>query len=254
MQQGKIRAHRRKIVLTLTLALGVGLPPPAQAYVLDFAVASIKPGVLISHAGGYPSRPPPMGSSLKVVDVSHQGGPESQSSPTIAPPNKILNLPSEPWVDSFSNVCSAPYVGMFGGVSPQGSITLQGGIASLNISGSTTLLSDSFGSARVTETAPARGNSLGYGAGSNFTANKTDALLASLGIPRQTVDDNFNPGFAASFSSIPNAFAGTGVPTRRYSPSHRPVFFHPDVVGQRLDGAGGTALPEETRIGNGPYS
>ena len=213
MQQGKIRAHRRKIVLALTLALGVGMPPPAQAYVLDFTVASIKPGGLIAHAGGYPSRPPPVESSLRVVDVSHKGDPGSQSSPTIAPPNRILNFPSEPWADPFLNVCSAPYTGMFDGVSPQGFITLQGGIASLNMSGGTTLLSGSFGAARVTETAPVRGNSLGYAAGSNFTANKTDALLASLGIPRQTVDDNFNPGFAASFSSVPNAFAGTRVPS-----------------------------------------
>jgi hypothetical protein len=214
MQQGKIRAHRRKIVLALTLALGVGMPPPAQAYVLDFTVASIKPGVLIAHAGGYPSRPPPVGSSLKVVDVSHKGDPESQSSPTIAPPNRILNFPSEPWVDSFSNVCSASYLGMFGGVSPQGSIVFQqSSNALLNMSGGTTLLRGPFGTSRVTETAPAHGNSLGYAAGSNFTANKTDALLAFLGIPRQTVEDNFNPDFAASFSSVPNAFAGTRVPS-----------------------------------------
>lgn len=213
MQQGKIRAHRRKIVLALTLALEVGMPPPAQAYVLDFTVTSINPGVLIAHAGGYPSRPPPVGSSLKVVDVSHKAEPGSQSSPTTAPPNRILNFPSEPWADSFSNVCSAPYAGMFGGVSPQKFITLQGGIASLNMSGGTTLLRGSFGAARITETAPACGNSLGCVAGSNFTANKTDALLASLGIPRQTVDENFNPGFAASFSEVPNAFAGTRVPS-----------------------------------------
>jgi hypothetical protein len=81
------------------------------------------------------------------------------------------------------------------------------------MSGGTALLRGSFGAARVTETAPVHGNSLGYAAGSNFTANKTDALLASLGIPRQTVEDNFNPGFAASFSSVPHAFAGTRVPS-----------------------------------------
>jgi hypothetical protein len=142
MQQGKIRAHRKKIVLTLTLALGVGLPPPAQAYVLDFTVVSIKPGVLIAHAGGYPSRPPPVGSRLKAVDVKHKGDPGSQSSPAIAPPDRILNFPSEPWADPFSDVPSL-----------------------------------------------------------------------ALGIPRQTADDNFNPGFAASFSSVPQAFAGTRVPS-----------------------------------------
>jgi len=213
MHPAKLCAHWRRTVLALTLALGVGISPPAQAYVLDFTVASINPGVLIFHAGGYPSRPPPVGSSLKVVDVSHKGDPGIQSSPTIAPPNKTLTFPSEPEADSFSNVCSAPYAGMFGGASPQGFITLQGGIASLNMSGGTALLRASFGTDRVTVTAPARDNSLGYTTGSNFTANKTDALLASLGIPRQTVDDTFNPGFAASFSSIPNAFASTRVPS-----------------------------------------
>jgi hypothetical protein len=210
MHPGNIRAHSRKTVLALTMALGVGMPQPAQAYVLDFTIASINPGVLISHAGGYPSRPPPVGSTRKVVDVSHLGDPGSQSSPTIAPPNNILNFPREPRADSFSNVCSAPYVGMFGGVSHPGPIALQGGIASSNMS---TQLRGSFGAARVTETAPVHSNSLGYAAGSNFTANKTDALLASLGIPRQTVEDNFNPGFAASFSSVPQAFAGPRVPS-----------------------------------------
>ena len=111
MHPAKLCAHRRRTVLVLTLALGVGMPPPAQAYVLDFTVASIKPGVLIAHAGGYPSRPPPVGSTRKVVDVSHIGDVGIQSSPTIAPPNEILNFPREPWTDSFSNVCSAPYVG-----------------------------------------------------------------------------------------------------------------------------------------------
>ena len=77
MHPVKIRAQRRRTVLALTLALGVGLPPPAQAYLLDFTVASINPGVLISHAGGYPSRPPPVGSNLKVVDVSRMGDPRA---------------------------------------------------------------------------------------------------------------------------------------------------------------------------------
>jgi hypothetical protein len=36
---------------------------------------------------------------------------------------------------------------------------------------------------------------------------------ATLGIPLQTVDDNFTPGFAASFPSVPSAFGGARVPS-----------------------------------------
>ena len=69
MHPVKTGAKRKRTVLVLVLALGVGLPPPAQAYLLDFTVASINPGVLISYAGGYPSEPPLVGSNLKVVDA-----------------------------------------------------------------------------------------------------------------------------------------------------------------------------------------
>jgi len=213
MQQGKIRAHSRKTVLALTLALGVGLPPPAQAYVVDFTVASIKPGVLIAHAGGYPSRPPPAGSTLKAVDVSHKGDPGSQSSPTIAPPDRILNFPSEPWADSFSNVCSAPYAGMFGSLSPQGFITPQGGIASLNMSGGTTLLRGSLTTENVTEPAPISEDRRFYVAGSHFSGNKNDSLLTYFGIYRQAGNGNFDPDCAASFGLFPGAFTSTMVPS-----------------------------------------
>ena len=56
MHPVKTGAQRKRTVLVLVMALGVGLPPPAQAYLLDFTVASINPGVLISYAGGHPSR------------------------------------------------------------------------------------------------------------------------------------------------------------------------------------------------------
>ena len=213
MHPAKIRPQRRRTVLALTLALGVGLPSPAQAYLLDFTVASINPGVLISYAGGCPSEPPVVGSNLTVVDVSRMGDLKRQLSPTITPPNKILNFQTGPLVDYFSNVPSATSVWMFGGTSPQGSLTLQGGISSLNMSDDTTLVSGSFGTASVTEPAPVRGNSFFYVAGSNFTDNKDDALLASLGFHRQTANGNFDPGFAASFASAPGAFTGTMVPS-----------------------------------------
>jgi hypothetical protein len=212
MHPVKTRAKRKRTVQALTLALGVGLSPPAQAYLLDFTVASINPGGLISHAGGFPSRPPPVESNLKVIDVSRVGDPGRQFSPSITPPNKILNFPTEPRVDSFSNVCSATSVWMFGGTSPQGSLTLQGGKSCLN-TGGMILLSGSFGTASVTEAAPVWGNSLAHVAVSNFTDNKTDALLASFGLHRQTANGNFDPGFAASFASAPGAFAGTMVPS-----------------------------------------
>ena len=213
MHPAKIRPQRRRTVLALTLALGVGLPSPAQAYLLDFTVASVNPGVLISHAGGCPSEPPVVGSNLTVVDVSRMGDLKRQLSPTITPPNKILNFQTGPLVDYFSNVPSATSLCMLGGTSPQGSITLQGGTSCLNMSGGTTIVSGSFGTASVTEPAPVRGNSFFYVAGSNFTDNKSDALLASLCLHRQTANGNFEPGFAASFASAPGAFTGPMVPS-----------------------------------------
>src|SRR5665648_388878 len=124
MHPARIRAQWRMTLLALTLALGVGLPPPAQAYLLDFTVASVNPGVLISYAGGYPSGPPVVESNLKVIDLSLMGDLGIQFSPAITLHNKILNFQSGPLVDYSSNVPSATYVWMFGGISPQGSITL----------------------------------------------------------------------------------------------------------------------------------
>jgi len=72
MHPVKIRAKKRRTVLALILALGLGLPSPAQAYLLDFTVASINPGVLISYAGGYSSRPPPVESNLAYFDFHRQ--------------------------------------------------------------------------------------------------------------------------------------------------------------------------------------
>jgi len=213
MHPVKIRAKKRRTVVAFVLALGVGLSPPAQAYLLDFTLASINPGGLISHAEAYPSRPPPVGSDPKVVDVSHIGDPGSQFNPTITPPDKILNFPTEPRVDSFSNVCSATSVWMFGGISPQGSITLQSGIPSLNMPDGTTRLSGSLRTASVTEPAAVSEDWFSYVAGSNFTDNKNDGLLTYFGVYRQAANGNFDPGFAASFASAPGAFTSTMVPS-----------------------------------------
>lgn len=201
MHPAIIYAKRRRTLIALTLALGVGLPPPAQAYLLDFTVASINSGVLISYAGGYPSGPPVVGSNRKVVDVSRMGDLKRQLSPAITLHNKILNFQTGPFVHHFSNVPSTTAVWMFGGIS------------SLKISGGTTLVSGSFGTASVTEPAPVSGESFFYLAGSNFTDNKNDAWLASFGIPRQTANGNFDPGFAASFAATPGGLTGTMVPS-----------------------------------------
>jgi len=211
MHPARIHATRRRTVLALTLALGAGLPAPAQAYLLDFTVASINPGVLISHAGGSPSRPPSVGSNLKVVDVSHLNDPGRQFSSTITPPDKILHFPTEPRVDSFSNVCSATSVWMFGGISPQEAITLQRGIPCLNMPDGTTLLSGSLRTAGVTEPAPVSKDWFFYVTGSNVTFNKNGALPASIGFHCRTAYGNFDPGFAASFASGPGASTSAGV-------------------------------------------
>ena len=208
----KTGAKRKRTVLVLVMALGVGLPPPAQAYLLDFMVVSVNPGVLISYVGGDPSGPPLGENNLKVIDASRMGDLKRQLSPPITPPKKNLNFPKEPLVDYWSNVSSATSGWMHGGPSPQGSITLQDGISSRNMAGGATLLSGSFGTANVTEPAPVRENSFFSVAGSNFMDNKNDAWLAALGFHHQTANGNFDPGFAASFASVPSAFTGIMVP------------------------------------------
>lgn len=213
MHPARIRPKRRKTVLALTLALGVGLPPPAQAYLLDFTVLSINPEVFISYAPGILSRPPPVVGNLKAIDVSRMGGLGRQFNPTDTVLNRILNFPTGPLVDYFSNVASAPYVEEFGGLSPQGSITLQGGIPDLNMPDDTTLLSGSFGTARVMKPAPVSPNSFYYLAGSNFADKNNDGLLPYSDIPCQPIGDNFNPVFAVRFTSIPGASASTMVPS-----------------------------------------
>ena len=212
MHPVRTRAKRKRTVLVLVLALGVGLPPPAQAYLLDFTVVSINPGVLISYAGGHPSGSSLDESNLKVIDAIRMDDLKRQLSPTITPPKKNLNFPKGPLVDYWSNVSSATSVWMHGGTSPQGSITLQDGIFRRTMSGGTTLLSGSFGTASVTEPAPEGRNSFFHVAGSNSTDNKNDAWLASLGFHRRTADGNFDPGLAANFASVPSAFTGTMVP------------------------------------------
>ena len=89
MHPAKIRAHRRKTVLALTLALGVGLPPPAQAYLLDFTVASINPGVSSLMQVATPRDLLWLEATSRSSTLATIGDPESQPSPTIAPPNKF---------------------------------------------------------------------------------------------------------------------------------------------------------------------
>jgi hypothetical protein len=213
MHPARIHATRKRSLLILVLALGMGFPPPAQAYLLDFTVASINPGVLISYAGSCPSGPPLAESNLKLIDLSRMGEIEPQLNPTITLHNKNLNFQTGPLVDYFANVHWAPYARVFGGISPQGSLTLQGGIPSLTMSDGTTLLSGSLRTASVMEPVPVGGHSFSSLGGSNSTDNKNDTLLAFFGILRQSVDDNINPGFAGSFASAPGAFTGTMVPS-----------------------------------------
>jgi hypothetical protein len=75
------------------------------------------------------------------------------------------------------------------------------------------LVSGSFGTARVTEPAPVRGNSFSCLAGSNFTDHKDDAWPASLGFHRQTANEKADPGLAAGFASAPGVFTSNMVPS-----------------------------------------
>jgi hypothetical protein len=209
----KTGATRKRTVLVLVMALGAGLPPPAQAYLLDFTVASINPGVLISYAGSHLPGPPPGENNLKVIDVSPTGNLKRQLRPSITPPNKNLHCQTGPRVDYGSQVPAAPSVWTPGGLSPQGFTTVQGGISCRNMSDGTTLVSGSSGTANVMEPTYVWGNSFFSVAGSNFTDNKNDAWPAALGFHHQTADGNFDPGFPASFASVPSGFSGAVVPS-----------------------------------------
>lgn len=213
MHPVKTRAKRQRTVLVVVLGLGVGLPPPAQAYLLDFTVVSINPVVLISHAGGYPSRPPPDRNNLKVIDASGKGDLKRQLSPTIKPPKKNLNFQKGPLVDYCVTVPSATSAWMPDGISPQGSIALPDGIFCRTRSGGTTLLSGSFETGSVTEPTPEGRNTFLHLAGSNSTDNKDDASLVSLGLQRQTAKGDFDPDLAASFASVRGAPASAMVPS-----------------------------------------
>jgi hypothetical protein len=212
MHPVKIRSKISITILALVLALGLGMPSPAQAYLLDFTVASINPGVLISYAGGYPPGPPLVESNPKVSDLSLMRDQGPQLSPTSTLYNRILNFQTGSSVHYFSNASSATSVWMFGGTSPQGSITLQGGIPALNMFDGTTLWG-SFGTASVMESAPVSGHSFIYPADSNFTDHNNDGLSAYPGIHHQADNSNLDPGFAASFASGSGAFVGTRGPS-----------------------------------------
>jgi hypothetical protein len=209
MHPVKTGATRKRTVLIFVMALGVGSPPPAQAYLLDFTVASISPEVLISYGGGYPSGPPLVESNLKAIDAIRKNDPRRQLSPAITPPKKNLNFPNGLLIDYGSHGPAVPSVWLLGCISPQDATTLQGGISCPHMSDGTSLLSGSFGTASVTEPAHVGENSVFYVAGSNFTDHKNDAWLASSGFHRQTATGNFDPGCAASFASVPSAFTGT---------------------------------------------
>jgi hypothetical protein len=211
MHPVKTGAKSKQTVLIFAMVLGVGLPPPAQAYLLDFTVASINPGVLISYGGGYPSGPPLVESNLKAIDAIRKNDPRRQLSPTITPPKKNLNFPKGPLVDFGSHGPAVPSVWLLGVIPPQDATTLHGGISCPHRSDGTSLLSGSSGTASVTELAHVGENPVFYVAGSNFTDNNNDAWLAALGFHRQTAGGNFDPVCAASLASVPSAFTGTMV-------------------------------------------
>jgi hypothetical protein len=193
MHPGTIHA-KKKTVLAAALGLGMGRTLPAQGFLPDSTVSSTNPGACSSYAGGYSPGPHLAGINLKAVDVSLAGDLTRKLSLTITPHNRIPNFQTAPLADHFSNLPPATSVGEFASISPQGSITLQGGIPSLNMSDGTTLLSDSSKTPGVMEQKSGRGNSFVYVASSNFTNHSNENLIACFGIPRQTATGNFNPG------------------------------------------------------------
>jgi hypothetical protein len=196
MHPARFHVKWRRTTLALTLALGVVLPPPAQAYLLDFTVVSINPGVLISHAAGFPSRPSAAESRLQVTDLSHIGDIGPQRSCIIAPHNRISNFPTGPLIDYFSAVLSAPPAWMFGGISHLGSIALQNGIPGLDMPDGATLLRGSMRAVSVKEPAPAREDWFLYAAGSDSSDDNNDGWLTFSGMYRPAAHDNLGPGCA----------------------------------------------------------
>jgi len=203
----------KRTFLALVLALGVGLPLAAQAYLLDFTVASINSGVLVSYAGSPPGGSPPVDSHLKVADASHVGDLRCQLGPTITPSHKILTFQPGPSVDYGSNVVSATPVGLLDGISLHGFITLPGGSSCLTRSGGTAGMSGSVETVSVPGPVPGGGNSPVYNAGSNLTTHKNEARLAPLGFQHLIANGNFDPDAAANFASSPGEFAATLVPS-----------------------------------------
>jgi hypothetical protein len=90
MHPVKTGGKRKKTVLAVILALGVGMPTPAQAYLLDFTVASINPGVLISYAGGGSPGPLQVESNPMVSGDGATGDLGCQLSPI--PPHLLASL------------------------------------------------------------------------------------------------------------------------------------------------------------------
>jgi hypothetical protein len=211
MHPVETRGRRQRTLLVFVIAVGLGLPLPAQAYLLDFTVASINSGVLISYAGGCPSDPPGVADNHKASDVSRTGDLRRQLSRTISPPHQILPASTGPRGLNFFPVPAAAAVWPLGAISPQGSINIHGSIPGRTMSGGTSPLRGGFGTASLTEPAPVRGNGFGYPAGSNFTDHKNDAWEASLGLHPQSADDTFNPGVTASCAYASDAFTSTKV-------------------------------------------
>jgi|GEM_PF-4198169 len=202
-----VKVGGKRTFLALVLALVVGLPLAAQAYLLDFTVASINSGVLVSYAGSSPGGSPPGDSHLKVVDASRVGDPRRQLGPTITPSHKIRTFQPGPSVDYGSNAVPDTPAGLLDGISPHGFITLPGGSSGLTRSGGTVGRSGSVGTVSVPGPVPVGGNSLVYTAGSNLTTHKNEAWLAALGFQQPTANGNFDPDAAANFASSPGEFA-----------------------------------------------
>lgn len=159
-----IRPKKRKSVLAFAMALGLGLSSPAQGYLLDFTVASIYPEVLVSGAAGCSLRTPPAGSDPEGADVSRRGDPGHQINPANTFLNRILTLPTGPLADYVATVAAAAaaFREVSSGLSPQGSLPLQGSVLS---------------------------------------GKHNDCLPVLSGFPGATADGSFDYWFAGSFAS-----------------------------------------------------
>lgn len=192
------------VLVALVMAVVGAVSLPAQAYYIDFTIASSiqgtpTPGTL-SFAGG---NNPLIGRNIRITAFTLSDDLGNTIADAVPIDNGVLNFQTGERT-GFSN--SPSQLWEFGGGSLS-YITITGGIGSIpGILDDAVLLSGSFGRASVT-----KGEKTYYVAGSNFSDTKNLTLLDYFGIPQQVADGTFSFNVATTSTEAPNAFSSSNV-------------------------------------------